>query len=522
MKDYFLLAQDAFNSQDYQKCIAYCSEAILADSQDYKSWKLCAFSLYYLNNISKAIEYLEYSIEIFEDNDSKVALAEMYRKNNQAQKAINILLDLLPSKNNDLYFNLARSYTDIKDYSNAIKYYKILLDFTPDDPQTLYNLGNISLEIGDFKRALEYYDKSSKLGFNDANINLAYTYNALYEEKKALKIYANIESIYSADPYFYFNYANSLKNNLEFEAAKKMYQKAIALKDDPIFSLNYSYLLLSLGEYQKGFEIYQKRLLFPNNLPIPDTIPIASNINEIQNKNVLIYFEQGFGDNIMFSRFLEDLKGTIKSMQILVQPSLYEYFYNKYGECVKKNFKEVGLFDIAISMLSLPSLLKLKDIDLKPIKKPIRKPIRKIGIYFSGNPDFIYAQDKSIKPEILLKTLKDFEIYSLQIEGIDKKLCEEFNVIDLSKKISNFSDTLRELKKLDLLISIDSAILHLAGMEGIDTIALLHKRYDWRWGRLGQIEFNSKWYPNITCIAQEKANDWKNVMKILKKRLKDV
>ncbi|MDO7253318.1 tetratricopeptide repeat protein [Helicobacter cappadocius] len=530
MNTYFDSAKKAYKNQDYKTCISHCIEILSQDERDFKAWKLCAFCLWEIGENLKAIEYLEHSLCIFEDDIlAWVSLAEMYRKTHQPQKSIEILSRFIPSACADLYFNLARAYTDIENFSQAIKYYKEVLIISPNDVEAMYNLGNQFLRIKDIKNAKEIFEKASDLGHKDSKINLASIYCDMFEEQKALEIYRSLKKSTSENAHFYFNYANALKYALNFRESKKMYKKAISMTIDPAFLVNYAYLILSLGEYQEGFMSYQGRLLFENILPmgVDKKRVLLPFDREIGQKNILIYHEQGFGDTLMFSRFIDKLISLGKNVQILPQPELVSLFCDRWGERVKKHHREITSYDIAFSIPSLPYVLGegLFELNLCNKVSPLcLKEINKIGVFFTSVSNSKDSMQRSIPPEKLLECLKRFEIYSLQPEGTAINVCKKFDAIDLSSKITDFKSTLKYLKKLDLLITIDSAIAHLAGSYGIPTIVLLPKRYDWRWGKLGQSNFKdglfvgvrSNWYHCVIGIAQEENGDWNKVLEILK------
>lgn len=529
-----ILAIKAYNNQDYQTCITHCVQILSKDQKDFKAWKLCAFSLWEIGEKLKAIEYLEHSLCIFEDDISAwVSLAEMYRKVLRPQKSIEILSALTPSTSADLYFNLARAYTDLGGIPEAIKSYQEVLKISPTDVEAMYNLGNQYLQIKDICKAKEMFEKASKLGHQDSKINLAYTYCKDFEEDKAIQIYKSLNDSQSQNAYFYFNYANALRYSLDFEESKKMYQKAISLTPDPIFFINYAYLLLSLGEYKEGFENYQKRLMLENILPlgVDKNRTLRSYQKDIEQKNILIYHEQGLGDTLMFSRFIDKIIPLAKNVQILVQPKLTSIFSDRYVGLVREKTSQITPYDIAFPFPSLPYILGIeKNLPSTCGTSPLQlKQIKKIGVFFTSYSMSDDSAHRSIMPQKLLECLKGFELYSFQVEGIAKNICKEYDVVDLSNKITDFSSSLQHLKELDLLITIDSAIAHLAGNYGIATIVLLPKRYDWRWGQLGQDNLidgrfcgiQSPWYDCVVGIAQEKSGDWDSVLEIVKKYLNE-
>lgn len=529
----------AYNNQDYPTCITHCIEILSKNQKDFEVWKLCAFALWEMGEKLKAIEYLEHSLSIFSDDISAwISLAEMYRKIFQPQKSIEILSNLTPSSSPDLYFNLARAYSDVNATFEAIQCYEEVLKISPKDTQAMHNLGNQYLLIKDICHAKEMYQKASSLGYEDSAINLASVYCKNFEENKAIEIYKSLCHLKSQDAYFYFNYANALRYALDFKESKKMYQKAISISPEPIFFINYAYLLLSLGEYEEGFKHYEKRLMLENILPegVDKNRILRPCDKDIKGKNILLYHEQGFGDTLMFSRFLDEAILLAKNVQILVQKELRSVFVARYGHLVVK--EHIDPYEIALPFPSLPFVLGVENIPSIPSipsvpsifgTSPLElKKVQKVGVFFTSYSHSDDSIDRSIPPEKLFECLRDFEdleLYSFQVEGLAKNISEQYNVIDLSPKIADFASTLSYLKEIDLLITIDSAIAHLAGSYGIATIVLLPKRFDWRWGKLrGDRDdkfdpVQSLWYDSLIFLSQEKNGDWDGVLTMLKKYL---
>ncbi|PAF54019.1 hypothetical protein BKH42_03370 [Helicobacter sp. 13S00482-2] len=536
MNTHLSSAKKAFKNQDYKACITHSLQTLSQNEKDFRAWKLCALSLWEMGKNLKAIEYLEHSLCIFEDDISTwVTLAEMYRKVNQPQKSIEILSNLIPSTNADLYFNLARAYTDVNNFSEAIRYYQEVLNISPKDVEAMYNLGNQFLIIKDTENAIKIFQKASELGYKNAKINLASIYCEMFEEEKALEIYKSLKMSKSKDAYYYFNYANALKYALLFKESKKMYKKAISMAPNPCFMINYAHLLLSIGEYDEGFMNYQARLFLENQLPygVDKKLVIPTFDRDIKEKNILLYHEQGFGDTLMFSRFIDKLNLPAKNIQILPQPKLVSLFADRWGNRVRKNHLQITPYDVAIPLTSLPYILGSErlEINLLKGKSPLHiSKVKKIGVFFTSFSHSQSSSDRSIAPERLFECLEGFEVYSLQPESTAKNICKKFGVIDLSTHITDFKSTLKYLEELDLLITIDSSIAHLAGSYGIPTIVLLPKRYDWRWGMLGQNSFKngqfigiqSHWYDCVLGIAQEKNEDWDEVLRTLRNYLSGV
>ena len=154
----------------------------------------------------------------------------------------------------------------------------------------------------------------------------------------------------------------------------------------------------------------------------------------------------------------------------------------------------------------------------KNVLSVVDKKKIKVALNFASNPNFQYAREKSIYPQKLLEALpKDnFAYFSMQYEGIDSDIANEFCIIDLKDCIKDFFDSTTLLMQMDFVISIDSAIAHLSATLGIPTAVLLYKRHDWRWGRLGKHD-STIWYGNnVHLFIQEELHEWGSVLEDLR------
>ncbi len=604
-----------FDHVKWQECIELCIKAIKNKYENAEIWSLCALSYGNMGRNNDAIECLEEALKIdkkyggLNNFNISLNLAEFYRRNNMTLKAISLLKSLLPRDDENLHFNLAKCYGDMQDYEKSIQHYTIAIKLNPKDIHAIFNLANQQAAMGSFKLALKYYALAYEGGMGDAGINLAQIYTSLDNLKPALAIYNELESYYMQDSNFYFNYANTLRYNLDFDFSRQAYNKAISIKNDVKYIMNLSHLLLSLDELEDGFLLYEHRkALLSNNMP-KHFLDYSFDSREellifLKDKKVALYHEQGFGDSIMFARFLPLLEckekilfvpkelcnlfacfnipcsneihydydialplpslafifaktNFMKEILINFRTILQKFLYKNNDNNTKiKSYINNKIFNDA----NLHYEIDVNDLDtniqnnMKEYKIPINKILQsyeigdkdskefltkhkndifnnkylnnnncitndkkiKIAINFSSNPNFQNAREKSIYAHKLLESIpKDKFIYfSLQYEGIDKDIANEFNVIDMSSHINNFEDTANILMCMDFVISIDSALAHLSATLGIPTAILLYKRHDWRWGRLG--EHNSTiWYDNVFLFKQKELHEWGNVLKKL-------
>lgn len=534
----------AFEQRDYKKSIILATNILQNDSLNVKVWFVAAMSAYYLGDLNRCIDYLECAYMLDKHNEAvAINLAQMYSKNGLYNKSIEIYTSFLPSLNPDIYYNLGLIYAKNKDIPNAKIAYQKALSLNSNDTDAAYNLANIHTEEKNYKLALALYKKCKTI---DALSNLARVYNLMGNEKEGVKTLEDMDSSLeipeSKKADFYFNYANVAKNALFYEKSKMLYEAALSIQRKPEYAINYAFLMLSLKEFKKGFALFEERLKLDKDdleskkffyderfiCGLEDYKNLDSSLTsprkireKLKNKKVLVFYEQGFGDSIMFARFIKLLES--KKIFVFVQNNLKSLFLDSGFNVVDEDFND---FDYCVSLLSLPYILEINSIEefneneswLENLKSDFKIDSKlNIGIFFNSNAPF--GAEKSIPPNMLIKNLSFLEatLHCLQPESI-----ESFN-LDSSKvksyELKDFLDTARILKKLDALICIDSSVAHLGIALGIKTFVLVKKKYDWRWGQLGQDIFLGM--SGGVVFAQLENDEWKAPLNSLKNSLKN-
>lgn len=304
-----------FSHGKWQTCIEACLKLIMQQRTNIEAWSLCAFCYNNIGQLQEAIKCLEDALKIAKEHHKEhvftlsLNLAEFYRRNNMTLQAVALLQGLLPKEDENLHFNLAKCYGDLQDYERSIQHYMMAIKINPKDVHAIFNLANQQAAIGSFKLALKYYSLAYENGMGDAGINLAQIYTNLDDLESAITLYKELETNYSQDSNFYFNYANALRYNNDVELAREAYSKAISLNPDVRYVINLAHLLLSLDDLQTGFALYEyRRVMLPKTMTrhfldfsLHDPRDI---LNFLSDKKVALYHEQGFGDSIMFARFI--------------------------------------------------------------------------------------------------------------------------------------------------------------------------------------------------------------------------
>ena len=347
-------------------------------------------------------------------------------------------------------------------------------------------------------------------------------YKKKLNKKKDYLIYYNIGT-------FFFDLGRTNKAIYYFKKSEDLKK----IDNSNLWNLSLCYL--TLGNLEKGFELYEYRWLKKSNKQIKkfENIKTPLSTDEIINRNILISDEQGLGDTIQFSRFVIELLKFTKKITFVVNSKLVKLLSNLNKNIVVIEYKDLKTnnFDYHLSLCSLPLFLKIKDINdinYYPLNLSNKNKISfekndiNIGLSWSGNPNFHLDEYRSISfenfKEILnIKKINFFKL-SQNVRNKDFLDYHSFsNLFDFGDKslfeISNI------MKKLDLVISSDTSIIHLAGILNIKSILLLNYNSDWRW-----FEDKKKtiWYPSVEIIKQKTFNSWDNVFCELKKRIENL
>ncbi len=428
-------------------------------------------------------------------------LISVYISTKQKEKLKDILLSHkhLIDKNEIQYGKAYDHYFD-KDYSKSIKICNKLVNID----QFRYSV--IDLLASNFKKqklfleALKLYKKKLK-------------------EKKDYLIYYNIGCLFLHlgrinKAHYYFNKSKNLK------------------KIDNSNLWNLSLCHLTLGNLRQGFSLYEYRWLNKERKLIKkfEDLKIPSSVEEIIDKQILISDEQGLGDTIQFSRFVIELLKFTKKITFVVNIKLVKLLSNLDNEINVRSYNDLELnnFEYHLSLCSLPNFLKIKNLDEikyhqlyieKVSKINIKKSDINIGLSWSGNPNFPLDEYRSLSLKNFKDVLntKDVSFFKLSQDIRNKEITDHnstSNLFDMGDK--SLFEISQIMKELDLVVSCDTSIIHLAGILNIRSILLLNYNSDWRWFRDKK---KTIWYPSVDIIKQEVFNHWDGVFIELRKRI---
>jgi tetratricopeptide (TPR) repeat protein len=442
--------------------------------------------------------------------------------------------------NKKLYFNLSIVYLNLKEYYNSIEYLLKAIKLDNKYLAANINLGIVYKRLNLFTKSKETLEYAITLNPNDIDIyyNLANTLSSMEKYEESLK---NFDIVLQLDKNYskaYYGQGLVYNNLLNFKQAFKLFQKALQLnpKDkDALFAI--SLIQLRFKNFQEGWKNYEARWDANNPLEKVQYKVNFYNGEDLRNKIILIQEEQGFGDNIQFIRYIKHLKTkNPKIIYVAVRDTLTKLFKLIDGIKVVNNTDVLSHVDYFTSLLSLPKIFNTtfetipNTVPYLPIPKKdkiSRKVIQntkklKVGFAYQGNKEHSNDKYRSIQLEVFksLFELEDIEFYSLQI-GYDDKQFEKLkdtysNVYECNSVITNFYDSAIIVNKLDIIVSIDSALAHFAGALNKKVFILLPKNVEWRW--LENIDY-SPWYPSAKLFRQKVLGLWGDTIEEVKKEL---
>lgn len=436
------------------------------------------------------------------------------------------------------YLAIGCAYMGMKNYKKAIEEFDKSINLEPKMFEAYSNKGNALMEINLINEALVNYNQAIEINKNFA---VAYS-NRSNPLKKLNKIEDAMHSINTAlsiDPELsdaYYNKGTLLLEQNNLKEAIENFTNAINLNNLNInYKYNLSLAMLTNKNLEEGWKLYENRLNLDEFKIIKNKnkFPRWHGIEKINGKTILVTHEQGYGDFIQLYRYSKNLKLLGAKVIFEVPDALIELIEHnmeidyiiKIGEHEKLKIE----IDFTCPIFSLPLAFNTKINDIsgnyRYIKAEKNNLIKwekiykrnnkiKIGLSWKGNPRHINDKKRSILLKQVIKYLpfnEDTEYYSLQNDLFNEEmeLINKYGINSHSHLIENFLDLASILELMDIVITVDTAIAHLAGAIGKDTWLMLPFNPDWRWFLNSQ---TTPWYDTLLLFRQGKGAKWDSVL----------
>lgn len=452
---------------------------------------------------------------------------------------------LLDPKQPRTWYNLGKSFGALNRKRDAKDAFAKAVALNPKYAEAHNGLGWCAVDMGLFQDAVDSFRRSITLHphYAEVHANLG---NALKHLGHLDESIAACQDAIRLNPNFADAY-NSMGGALEYgekldEAIAAYKQACLLAPHHASAHANLALAYLKDGQFQKGWEDYEWRWQ-ANALPFPRYPHTLWNGENIAGKTLLLWAEQGLGDTLHFIRYAALIAALGARVIAVVQPSLVRLLQSVPGiESVIPEGSPIPNCDYHLPLLSAPRVLGRPLPEHAPNNPYIaadsddvahwqRKLSSlsgpKVGLVWAGNSHLGLKNNDSVdrRRSLHLQKMRSIlqnpgiSFISLQLDEPAKQIAEieeQYRPLDVMSDISDFSETAAIVACLDLVISVDTSVAHLAGAMGKPVWLL--SRFDgcWRWLRDRD---DSPWYPSMTLFRQTQWGEWDDVITRVQNRL---
>jgi hypothetical protein len=289
------------------------------------------------------------------------------------------------------------------------------------------------------------------------------------------------------------------------------------------------FIHLLQGQWLEGWREREWRWLLSDfRTLIPPQMPIWEGSHQPRTR-LWVRCEQGFGDFLQFCRLLPLAAARVGSVVVTVPPSLLRLARSSLAPIDVVPEGATPKADAWVSLMSLPDRLQwippetapAPYLQIQPSDSSTRPerlgPIRRIGWVSTGNPNHFNDRNRSLNAEALAEFRLPASVTAYRVQP-EARLSDAlpFALHAPEIALSDFYDTARWLEALDLIITVDTSVAHLAGALGIPVWILLPYAPDWRWGTQGE---TTRWYRSARLIRQPRPNDWRSALEQVQRGL---
>ena len=412
--------------------------------------------------------------------------------------------------------------------------YEAILTQNPAHVDALHLIGVIALQRGWHPIALAFIDQAliHDPDFADAHLNRANVLKAMGQPQDALTALDRVVALEAAYAEAWSNRGNLLKDMGQLDEALASYDRALALDPaHPDASWNKAWALLLTGDLAAGWPLHEYRWQASGRAPPAHDQPQWRGDVDLSGKTLLLESEQGFGDVLQFCRYVPLLAARGARVVLEVEAPLRDLMASLEGvAALIAKGEPRPAYDLYCPLLSLP-LAFGTTLETLPgqtpyltadparvaaftARHPRREGRQRIGMVWSGG--FTHLGDERQDPrslplaDLLAILPGDADLFCLNtnFRPADRALLATRPDITVPT-LNDFADTAALIETLDQVITIDTAVAHLAGAMAKPTTLLLHANADWRWL---QGRSDSPWYPTVRIFRQEVAGDWSGVL----------
>jgi tetratricopeptide (TPR) repeat protein len=523
------------------------------------------------NNLA-VIEQYKRAVELDPSDPVLVShLGGLYSASGQIEEALACFkqaTELCPS-NAKGHLNLGRELIRAGENVAAIQYLAKAIQLQPDHFEAYHQLGSLQHSLGDRKAAKAWYLLALRCSSAPSNIyvDLGIACAEMGEDEQAAEYFLHALDIGQLDGTGYLKVGAGLARVGQIARAIEALGLSIQLEPnaknwselgwcqfqlrDPISAeasyrealrcdwehapahANLGLTLLLQGNYPEGFQEFDWRWKLKNFYHIEGVHAPLWRGEPLEGKTILLHAEQGFGDTLQFLRYVPMVASRGARVLLVVQAALHRLVtgYPGVSECISVTSKLPDI-DFQCPLMSLPRVFGttlasipgfdplawnngLNDHAAQWKSRTLARPLL-VGLAWAGNPDHLTDKQRSLhlRSFLELEKLGDAVSFVSLQHGPAVKQLEEghvpFAVRDACSNASDFADTAEIVAGLDLVITVDTAIAHLAASMGKPVWVLLGSVPEWRWALAGE---TTPWYPSMRLFRAQERGGWTKLMK---------
>ena len=543
----FNMAQCLKSQSNFDGAVKYYRQLLAADP-DHAKGAFCLGSLLLIKGENEnAIQWLQHAKVInprwaeLENNLGKAYLAkgEFEKARSCFEQAARLSPDLA-----EAWFNLAELDSRKAKTTAAIEKYQKAIALDPGMLPAHNNMGNMLKNSKRYTEAITAFEQVLALDpkLAEGHYNLGSVYRLMERHDAAILHFSKAIQLRPDYAEAWNNLALTCKNIGDFDRAGKYFNRALQIEPKlAVARWNRALLNLLKGNWQSGWQDFEHRFNLSHWRTIyPHRIHGRRwDGRTIPNQTLFVHDEQGLGDTFQFVRYLPWAKSMCGRLVFETRPEIIPLLENTLGidQIVERtsNGPSKVSFDHYIPLMSIPWLMKLKPQQMGEWAPYIRasenKTARwksllppgplKIGLVWAGRPEHGNDAIRSCGFEALSPLLKHKAVQFIALQkGAAERQLDAYpypNITRLGTRLEDFSDTAAVLAQLDLLITVDTSVAHLAGAMGKPAWIMIPYIPDWRWGIEGK---HTRWYPTITLFRQPRPKDWASVTASMEQELR--
>ncbi len=440
--------------------------------------------------------------------------------------------------NADGFYLLGVSASEMQHHDLAENLLTRAIDIKANQPYYHFNLGVVLSATGKRQEAQHHLLTAIRLkpDLAEAHVNMGNLLFGQGDHRTAVEFYLHAVTLNPNLTTGYYNLGVIFQEyGDQFLAIEQFDQALRCAPNDANSHMGRGASLLKIGDFAQGWPEYEWRFRLPNHMARICPVPRWDGASP-EGKIIYLYTEQGFGDALMFARFAPIVRALGAKVYLECRPELTHLLTTSQlaDQVVSRDLddKEPPPFeyDLHLPLMSLPNLLATTLTTLPqqiPYLTPEPQRVAawakrlgprqklRVGLSWSGNPKASVNRHRActLADLLPLTLVPEVSFYALQKGPPADQLTEDWQhrhaIIPLNAELTDFTETAAALLNLDLLISTDTAIVHLAGGLGVPVWTLLHTASEWRWL---ENRPDSPWYPTMRLFRQQKPGGWQAVV----------